>query len=62
MSEPEKAISEICRVLKQDGILIALTFTAEGSAFGRLKIRFIEFGGGQDISQMDARKLFGIFA
>ena len=45
MSEPEKAISEICRVLKQDGILIALTFTAEGSAFGRLKIRFIEFGG-----------------
>lgn len=29
MPNPEKALSEIRRVLKQDGILIAPTFTAE---------------------------------
>ena len=45
MPEPEKALDEIGRVLKQDGILIAPTFTAAGSVFGRLKIRLMELSG-----------------
>lgn len=45
MPNPEKALCEINRVLKQDGILIAPTFTAAGSVFGRLKIRFMELSG-----------------
>lgn len=38
MPYPEKALSEIRRVLKKDGILIAPTFTAAGSLGGRLRI------------------------
>lgn len=45
MPNPEKALDEIGRVLKQDGILIAPTFTAAGSVFGRLKIRLMELSG-----------------
>lgn len=45
MSNPEKALSEIKRVLKKDGILIAPTFTAAGSLSGRIRIRIIEFSG-----------------
>ena len=45
MPDPEKALSEIRRVLKQDGMLIAPTFTAAGSILGRLKIRIMELSG-----------------
>lgn len=45
MPEPEKALSEIRRVLKQDGILFAPTYTAAGSLLGRLKIRIMELSG-----------------
>lgn len=45
MPSPEKALAEIRRVLKQDGILIAPTFTAAGSVSGRLKIRIMELSG-----------------
>lgn len=45
MPSPEKALEEIRRVLKPDGILIAPTFTAAGSVFGRLKIRVMELSG-----------------
>lgn len=45
MPLPEKALVEIRRVLKQDGILIAPTFTAAGSVFGRLKIQIMELSG-----------------
>lgn len=45
MPEPEKALSEIRRVLKPNGILIAPSFTAAGSVFGRFKIRIMELSG-----------------
>ena len=45
MPWPEKALSEIKRVLKPDGILIAPTFTAAGSILGRFKIRIMELSG-----------------
>lgn len=45
MPYPEKALSEIRRVLKKDGILIAPTFTAAGSLDGRLRIRIMELFG-----------------
>lgn len=45
MPHPEKALSEIRRVLKRDGVLIAPTFTAAGSIGGRLKIGFMELFG-----------------
>lgn len=45
MPSPEKALAEIRRVLKPDGILIAPTFTAAGSLFGRMKIRIMELSG-----------------
>ncbi len=45
MPSPEKALAEIRRVLKPEGILIAPTFTAAGSVFGRIKIRFMELSG-----------------
>ena len=47
MPSPEKALAEIRRVLKPDGILIAPTFTAAGNVFGRLKIRMMELSGFQ---------------
>lgn len=45
MPYPEKALSEIKRVLKKDGILIAPTFTAAGSLLGRIRIRIMELSG-----------------
>lgn len=45
MPNPKKALSEIRRVLKRDGILIAPTFTAAGSILGRLKIKIMELSG-----------------
>ena len=44
--QPEKALAEICRVLKDDGVLIAPTFThAENSFFGRVKALFMKLAG-----------------
>lgn len=45
MPNPEKALSEIKRVLKKDGILIAPTFTAAGSLSGRIRMRIMELSG-----------------
>ena len=47
MPSPKKALAEIRRVLKLDGILIAPTFTAAGNIFGRLKIWMMELSGFQ---------------
>ena len=44
--EPEKALSEIRRVLKDDGILVAPTFThADNSSFGKIKAFFMKLAG-----------------
>ena len=44
--EPEKALSEIRRVLKDDGVLVAPTFThADNAFFGRVKAFFIKLAG-----------------
>ena len=44
--EPEKALSEIRRVLKDDGILIAPTFThADNTFFGKVKAFFMKLAG-----------------
>lgn len=45
MPSPEKALAEIRRVLKPEGVLIAPTFTAAGSVFGRLQIRVMKLFG-----------------
>lgn len=45
MPDPQKALSEIRRVLKNDGMLIAPTFTAAGSFGGRIRIRIMELSG-----------------
>ena len=44
--EPEKAPSEIRRVLRDDGILVAPTFThADNSFFGKVKAFFMKLAG-----------------
>ena len=44
--QPEKALAEIHRVLKDDGVLIAPTFThAENSFFGNSKAFFMKLAG-----------------
>ena len=44
--EPEKALSEIRRVLKDDGVLIAPTFThAENSFSGKVRAFFMKLAG-----------------
>ena len=44
--EPEKALSEIRRVLKDDGVLVAPTFThADNSLFGKVKAFFMKLAG-----------------
>ena len=44
--QPEKALAEIRRVLKDDGVLIAPTFThAENSLLGRFKAFFMKLAG-----------------
>lgn len=47
MPEPEKALSEIARVLRPDGILIAPTFTMSDTFSGRLRMRIMELSGFQ---------------
>ena len=44
--QPEKALAEIRRVLKDDGVLIAPTFTHAGNSFsGRVKAFFMKLAG-----------------
>ncbi len=44
--EPERALAEIRRVLKEDGILIAPTFTHAGNDFrGKVKAAFMKLAG-----------------
>ena len=44
--QPEKALAEIHRVLKDDGVLIALTFTHEGNSFsGKVRAFFMKLAG-----------------
>ena len=44
--EPEKALSEIRRVLKDDGVLAAPTFThADNAFFGKVKAFFMKLAG-----------------
>ena len=44
--EPEKALSEIRRVLKDDGVLVAPTFThADNTFFGKVKAFFMKLMG-----------------
>ena len=44
--QPEKALAEIHRVLKEDGVLIAPTFTHAGNSFsGRVKAFFMKLAG-----------------
>lgn len=45
MPDPKAALDNIRCVLKDDGVLIAPTFTAAGSVLGRLKIQIMEFSG-----------------
>ncbi len=45
MPYPAAALSEIKRVLKPDGLLIAPTFTAADSFLGRMKIKIMELSG-----------------
>ena len=44
--EPEKALAEIRRVLKDDGVLVAPTFTHAGNSFlGKVKAFFMKLAG-----------------
>ena len=44
--EPKKALSEIRRVLKDDGVLVAPTFThADNAFFGKVKAFFMKLAG-----------------
>ena len=44
--QPEKALQEIKRVLKEDGVLLAPTFTNEGNSFsGKVKAFFMKLAG-----------------
>ena len=46
VAHPEKALAEIRQVLKDDGVLIAPTFThAENSLFGKIKAFFMKLAG-----------------
>lgn len=56
MPSPGKVLAEIKRVLKPDGILIAPTFTAAGSVFGRIKIRIMELSGFRVFHKWDPQK------
>lgn len=64
MPEPEKALAEIRRVLKQDGILFAPTFTAAESLLGRTMIHIMYHGAFwlSGLSQMDAAGISALFA
>lgn len=61
--EPEKALSEIRRVLKDDGVLVAPTFThADNAFFGKGQSVFHEAGGLSAAQQMDKPRISGISA
>lgn len=46
VSQPEKALAEIQRVLKDDGVLIAPTFTHAGNSFsGKVRAFFMRLAG-----------------
>ena len=45
MPSPDKALSEIARVLKSSGILIAPTFTMADTFLGKMQIRIMELSG-----------------
>ena len=46
VAEPEKALSEIRRVLKDDGVFVAPTFThADNAFFGKVKAFFMKLAG-----------------
>ena len=54
--QPEKALAEIRRVLKDDGVLIAPTFTHAGNSFpGKVKAFFMKLAGFPLHSRMDER-------
>ena len=55
--QPEKALAEIRRVLKDDGVLIAPTFTHAGNSFpGKVKAFFMKLAAGLPFpQQMDER-------
>ena len=54
--QPEKALQEIKRVLKEDGVLIAPTFTHAGNSFsGKVKAFFMKLAGFPLHKQMDER-------
>lgn len=56
MPEPEKAMREIHRVLKQDGLLIAPTFV-HGEGFGfRLRTKIMELGGFKTYHKWNAKE------
>ena len=61
--QPEKALAEIRRVLKDDGVLIAPTFThGNGTLRGIIKLFFYETGGISAEQQVVKRGLSGVFA
>ena len=53
--EPEKALSEIRRVLKDDGVLVAPTFThADNACFGKVKhflMRLVRLSAAQQVDK-----------
>ena len=54
--QPEKALAEIRRVLKDDGVLIAPTFTHAGNSFfGKIKAFFMRLAGFHEV-QMHKNK------
>ena len=54
--QPEKALAEIRRVLKDDGVLIAPTFTHAGNSFsGKVKAFFMKLAGFPLHSRVDER-------
>ena len=61
--QPEKALREIRRVLKDDGVLIAPTFThSENSFSGKVRAFFFEAGGLSSPQQVDERGISDFFA
>lgn len=59
--EPEKALSEIRRVLKNDGVLIAPTFTHADNAFlGKVRAFFMKLAGFPLHSRWSERGISGL--
>ena len=60
MPQPEKALQEIKRVLKEDGVLIAPTFTHAGTRFPERSGHFHEAGGLPSPQQVDERGILAL--